>query len=368
MKEIAVFFGGKSNEHEISVITGMYCVNLLRGAGFGVSPVYLSRDGDMYLALAARGVDDFRACIEKKKFPFLRVEFCRGGLKKCGAKRCFRSLDGALNACHGGAGEDGTLSALFSWYGIRSLSPNAALSSAFMDKSLGKIIARGLNVPVLRSFTVREDTPRIDTQTRADALGYPLVVKPCRLGSSIGISVARKEDELFADLKEAFALDESALVEEYLPNRRDLNCAACCIGEETVISPVEEVFSDGDILSFGEKYASAVRRASCLPAEIPSETSEQIRGYLKALVTAYRPTGIVRGDFFYADGQVYFNELNTVPGSLALHLFSGTLTGARKFLSSLIERALSLPLQERRLVTTGILSSPIFAGSKRLLR
>ena len=133
-------------------------------------------------------------------------------------------------------------------------------------------------------------------------------------------------------------------------------------GKELVLSPVEEVLSSSPVLTFGEKYESTERR-SVIPADIPEEVADTIRGAMRSVAEAFSLRGVVRGDFFLAeDGRVYFNELNTVPGSLAFYLFGDTLTDARDYLVSLVENA-SLP-PEKPPLATGLLSRTRFAGAK----
>lgn len=360
MKTVAVFFGGRSNEHEISVITGMFAAGLLRGI-YRVLPVLLPQEGGMLLAEGARGV---KAFCGKNKFP--AVEFIRGGLRFVKKHKKAFALDCALNCCHGGAGEDGTLSALLDWYEIPSASPDLSVSAMFMDKSLSKIAAKGLDIPVLPSFVLHEEERGVAAE-RMNVFGYPAVIKPCKLGSSIGVSLVRGEEELFSALDLAFRLDSGVLVEKYLENKRDLNCALCRMGGKTALSPVEEVFSAGGLLSFGEKYEHAVR-TSQIPARIPEEAAEEIRSIMRLIGDRFSVRGIVRGDFLYDGDKIYFNELNTVPGSLALYLFGESMLSSREFLQELIEGAMKQPESQKEIFTTGILRSGIFAGAKTCKR
>lgn len=354
-KVVGVFFGGRSNEHEISVITGMYAVNLLRGAGYKVLPVYLPRGGGMTAADKARGVEDFR----RPDYPPVVLDG-RDVLTKKKGKKIAR-LDCALNCCHGGAGEDGTLSAIFDWNNIPSASPGQTASGVFMHKGYSKIAAQGLDIPVARSFCVREGE---DAEARAEELGYPVIVKPARLGSSIGVHVARDGKELSEALALAYRLDSAALIEAYFSEKRDLNCAACRVGGEIKLSPVEEVFSSGDILSFSEKYEEGSGKKSELPANIPEEIVHKIQEYTRTVYGSFDITGVVRADFLLAGEEVYFNELNTVPGSLSCYLFGEKLTDARAFVVSLVEEALARKETEREIIVTGILEKPLFSSGK----
>lgn len=362
MKTVAVFFGGNSNEREISVITGMYAVNLLRACGdaYRVLPVYLPPEGGFLLGESLRGVEDFRLGAPKG---VQTVFLVRGGLayEKKPKKRI--RVDCALNCCHGGAGEGGVLSALLEWHKLPSASPSMAGSAVFLDKSLSKLVLRGLGIPTLPSFCVREERfASGGWREEARALGYPVIVKPAKLGSSVGIQVAQNEEELSAALKNAFGLDCAALVEAYLKDKRDLDLAAYRKGDEIVLSEVEEVFSDSAILTFAEKYEGA-GRPSELPAKIPQETKERMGEMLTRVYEQFGMRGVVRADFLLSEEGLYFNELNTVPGTLAAHLFGGSLTKARELIEGLIEEALSRTDCEKPVVESGILSAPVF-GSK----
>lgn len=353
-KQIAVFFGGKSNEHDISIITGIYAANLLRGANYCVVPVYLPREGGMCYADA----DCVKDIAEQKRklIPVYLFDGALYGVKK--RKKLF-SLDAALNCCHGGAGENGTLAALLKWNKIPSASPGIAVSSVFMDKWLGKIAARGLGIPVARAVCIEEG----ESVPLKEAGGFPVIVKPVTLGSSIGIKIARNEEELQSALKYAFRLDRSVLVEEYFPDKRDINCAAYRRGEEIVVSPLEEVYSNEDILSFHEKYEQAAKQSQ-LPADVPEETAEEIRRYTAEIYKNFSCKGVVRADFLIAHGKAYFNELNTVPGSLSCYLFGESLSESRKFLCSLVEEALTGEEEEKEIIHTSVLDSAVFAGGK----
>ncbi len=369
-KTVAVFFGGRSNEREISVITGIFAMNLLRGAGYGVVPVLLLPDGGLATAKKLKTVADFKALSPKTLFP-VRLE---GSTLVGRREKTVAAFDCALNCCHGGPGEDGTLAALLRWNGVRSASPDPPISAVFMDKALSKVAARGLGLPVARGYSVGDG--RWETEKEAvlsEAEGFlsevgKVIVKPAKLGSSIGIRVASTKKELEEAFSLCFRLDTSALVEEYFTGKRDLNCAACRLGGEVRLSPVEEVFSDETILTFSEKYMGEGTRKSTIPAKIPEAAAEEIVRGTRLLYETFGGRGIVRADFLLVGEKVVFNELNTVPGSLALYLFGGSLSGCRAFLVSLVEEGMKEEEKAQELITSGILEKPFFAGTKGKMR
>ena len=361
MPSVAVFFGGASNESEVSVITGMLAVNLLRGSKYTVVPVYLPPSGGMATG-NFKGVEDF-AKPELRATP-VRLEGKR--LVRAGRHaKTVAEIDVALNCCHGGMGEDGTLAALLAWYGIPSASPGVPESALFMDKALTKIALAGLGIAAAPAFCVTERAfaaaPE-EPYARAAAFGYPVVVKPARLGSSIGLTVVHGEEMLSDALSLAFTLDDKALIERYFPDKRDVNCAACRCGDEVRVSACEEVFSGGELLSYAEKYEAG--KGSQCPADLPERVTERIRSDTRRLYEAFGMHGVVRADYLVAGDAVYFNELNTVPGSLAGYLFADTLAGIRRFFTELLEEALRNPPVQKTVIRTGILRESVFSGAK----
>ncbi len=362
MKTIAVFFGGKSNEREISIITGTFAANLLKGAGYRVVPVYFGEDRLFYTSPEMMRVDFFRTYAPQRKHA---VELQTGRLVRTGKpKKTVAQIDCALNCCHGGMGEDGTLSALLRYHSIVSASPDTEVSAVFMDKTLSKIAAEGLHIPVLPSAALHEG----EGTEGAAAVGFPLIVKPARLGSSIGIKIAQTEQELEKALEYAYRLDDTVLVERYLPDKRDINCAAYRKDGAIIVSECEEVFSDGDILTFSEKYEGGGERRSALPADLDKKTAEKIKDCVRKLYGAFGVRGVVRADFLVSGKEVYFNELNTVPGSLACYLFGEKLTQARAFLCELVEDAMRSRREEKTTVCSGILNTAVFSGAKSCKR
>ena len=360
MKTVAVFFGGKSNEREISVITGMYCANLLKER-YRVLPVYLRPEGG--LLLAEFGIDDFRRAQESGFRGWKEFVFTRGGIAPAKRPKKTTPIDCALNCCHGGDGEGGVLSAVLRYFAIPSASPDTAVSAIFLDKVIAKDFLKGLGIPVLPSFAVREEEfASGEWRERAEALGYPVIVKPSKLGSSVGISVAKTEEELKSALELSFKLDGAALVEKYLAGKRDLNIAAYRAEGKIVLSPIEEVFSSSPILTFGEKYEGTGERRHELPARLPAETAERIAQMFTCLYARLNMRGVVRADFLLSEsGDVYFNELNTVPGTLATYLFGESLVKARALLTALVEEGMRGE-REKETVESGILAKPVFSG------
>lgn len=369
MRKVAVFFGGKSCENEISILTGVFILNLLDREKYIPFPIYIHTDGGMYTSSDMTNLNVFK---EKRVSSFERI-FLDGGSvyalneKKSRAKRLAK-IDVAINCCHGGLGEGGGVSALTAWNGIPLASPDLTSSGVFMDKGMTKLIARALNVPTVDYIRVNEK----DYERRGafllksihSRLKYPVIIKPAHLGSSIGITLAQNEEEVKSALADAFTLDDRVIIEKYLTKKQDVNCAAYSLHGKIILSEPELAFGEG-VYSFEDKY---LRRSSDHGTPISSkeggryavsgELREKIRSYTRTVYKRMNLQGAVRMDFLISEGKAYLCEVNTVPGSLAYYLFCDRIIDARQFLSDLVETAWEEGQQsEKKLVTTGILHS-----------
>ncbi len=341
-KTVAVLFGGRSCENEISIITGTMACNLLRGEGFRVLPLYIAQSGEMYTGEALFDVSSFRGGVQGRA---VRAALLRGSLYEWRGKKLreIAAVDCALNCCHGMGGEDGAVAGLLDLNDIASASPDLAPSAVFMDKYLTKLAAAALGVRTLPYFRVTEEEFRrrgaFAVRCIEERLGYPVIVKPARQGSSIGVFVAEDRESLLFSLRAAFAYDTVLLAEKYLAERREINCAAYHDGKEIVVSPCEEPKTVHKFLTFADKYESGGKeRQSTFPADLPEEVAEAVRGATKLLYRRMQLRGVVRADFLVADGEVYFNEMNTVPGSLAWYLFCDNLADYGAVLARMLAR------------------------------
>lgn len=370
MRKVAVIFGGKSCENEISVLTGVFVMNLIDREKYTVIPVYIHTDGGTYTSPKMTNLDTFK---QKNYRDFQRVVFDNGFLyafqsDKKKIKRLAK-IDVALNCCHGGLGEGGGVSAIMEWNGIPLASPDLTASGVFMDKCMTKTVMRGLGVPTVDYLraTERDYKKRgaFLLKSIEGRLKYPVVIKPAHLGSSIGISLAKNETEAKAAIENAFLLDDRVIIEKYLADKQDVNCAACLIKGEICVSEPEAAFGAG-IYSFEEKYVK--RKADVSSAMLSAkggggvtlkgEIRDKIRAYTRTVYKRMNLRGAVRMDFLVSQNEVYLCEVNTVPGSLAYYLFCERIMDARAFFSDLLEEAVrSHTESKKQIVATGILRS-----------
>ena len=369
MRKVAVIFGGKSCENEISVLTGVFVMNLIDREKYSVLPVYIHTDGGAYTSPKMTSLDTFK---EKKFRDFQRVIFDNGYLYAFQAdkKRVKRlaKIDVALNCCHGGLGEGGGVSALMEWNNVPLASPDLTASGVFMDKCMTKTIMRGLGVPTVDYLRASERDYKkrgaFLLKSIEGRLKYPVVIKPAHLGSSIGIALAKNETEAKAAIENAFLLDDRVIVEKYLAEKQDVNCAACLIKGEICVSEPEAAFGEG-IYSFEEKYVKRKADGSAIhPVKgggrvaLNGEIREKIRAYTRTVYKRMNLRGAVRMDFLVCKNEVYLCEVNTVPGSLAYYLFCERIMDARAFFTDLLEEAvLSHKEAQKQILSTGILRS-----------
>ena len=374
MRNVAVVFGGKSCENEISIITGIFVMNVLDKEKYCVFPVYIHTDGGIYTSPKMRDLKIFQ---EKKYALFERIFFDGGSMYALNASKGkikrIAKMDVAINCCHGGLGEGGGVSAMMAWNEIPLASPGLTPSGVFLDKCLTKVVAQGLGIPTLEYVRVNEEDYRkrgaFLLKRIAAKLKYPVVIKPAHLGSSIGISVARTEEEVKKRIEEAFALDGRVLIEKYLEHKEDVNCAVYESKGGIYVSEPERAFGQG-IYTFEDKYLrkenvekegrnaekiSSYGRGRCVMNE---EVRKKIRAYTKTIYKRMNLKGVVRMDYLTSGDKVYLCEVNTVPGSLAYYLFCERLTDAQLFFGDLLEEAIEkAKKEEKKLLTTGILKN-----------
>ncbi|MBQ8658845.1 MAG: ATP-grasp domain-containing protein [Clostridia bacterium] len=370
MRRVAVVFGGKSCENEISVLTGVFVLNVLDRTKYEVLPVYLHTDGAFYTAGKMFDLGTFR----KGNYGAFQRIFFEGGtaylFRGAGKKiKEIGRIDVALNCCHGGLGEGGGVSALMQMNGIPLASPELTASGVFMDKGLTKLAAKALSVPTVEFVRFEESEYRrrgaFVLKNIESRLGYPAIVKPARLGSSIGLTVAENEEEIKEAIEAAFELDERVVVEKFLKGKKDINCAAYSLGGEIFVSEPEEAASGEGIYSFSDKYlkggAAGGKNAEKMQSargrgSITGELREKIRMYTKTLYKRMSMYGIVRMDYLLSGDKVYLGEVNTVPGSLAYYLFCDRISDARGLFGALLEDAIARAKGgEKRIIRTGIL-------------
>jgi D-alanine-D-alanine ligase len=358
---VGVFFGGMSVEHEVSIISAIQAINAFDASKYDVVPVYCARDGDMYVGEKVGGINEYReipALVKRSKRVICVRDAGRFMLAYYPAKRFGRAfhaeIDVAFPIVHGTNVEDGALQGFFRTLGVPFVGPDVTASAIGMDKYVQKAVLRDNGIPVMdcRRAFVKEyfaDSGAVirDMETR---IGYPMIVKPVNLGSSIGIKPATDARGLKEALDYAFLYSDAALAERLFPNLREINCAVLGDQESAIASECEEPIGADEILSYEDKYVSGGKGGGkgmnsakrVLPADIPPETRERVRDLSVRAFNALCCCGVARLDFLMdaSGGEVWLNEINTIPGSLSFYLWEPVGLPYRELLDRLVGLAL----------------------------
>lgn len=340
-KKVALIFGGRSLERDISVITAMQAYNNIDRTLFNIEPIFMF-DGDFYV----RGLDKMQAFVNFDPSVHAKAVLYRGEfytLKRNGMSKYFKP-DAVLVCCHGGEGENGILQALLEYNGLPYTSSGVLASAAGMDKALSKQLFDAMLLNTLPHETVtreeyEDDKEKIVAQLES-YLCYPMIVKPSAQGSSIGIGVANDSDELVYALDVASRFDDKIIVEQKLTDFCEVNCAAFRDGSEIIVSETEQPLTLNDFLTFEDKYTDGGKMSGgghIIPADIGS-LELIIKANTERVYRELDLRGVVRMDYLVdkTRNKVYINEINTIPGSLAFYLFEPIGITFKELLSRLI--------------------------------
>lgn len=386
--KVGVFFGGNSVEHEVSIISALQACNSFNKEKYEIIPIYITKNSEMYYGDGIGDITEYSnipALLKKSQRVLLinengKLNVVRYPMKKFG-ENVLNTIDVAFPIVHGTNVEDGTLQGYLHTLGIPYAGCDVVSSAVGMDKYVMKAVLKDNDIPVLdcKIVTVREYTAKqADTISAVESkIGYPMIVKPINLGSSVGIKVAKSKDELVDAMEYAFQFANKVLVEHAIMNLKEINCSVCGDYEEAEASECEEPVSTDDILSYEDKYVSGSKSGSGksgmsslkrkIPAEISSETREEIRTMAVKAFKCLGCNGVSRIDFMIDrdNGKVYLNEINTIPGSLAFYLWEPVGVKYPELLDRMVSLALKRQREEKALTfsfETNILNGVSFGG------
>ena len=310
--DIAVVFGGSSFEHEISIVSAITIKGVVKK--HNLQFIFIDANRDFYLIekddMKSKFFSSKEYLKKSKKLNLQKGGFFVSGL--FGNKKV--EFDVALNLIHGRDGEDGKLASLFEFFDIKFIGPRVEASVLSFNKLYTKFYAQSIGVKSIDYRLVDvEDSRNLD-------LKYPVIIKPVRLGSSIGVSIVKSKENLDYALDVAFEFDEQVIIEPFIEGIKEYNLAGC-FGDEWHLSIVEEPQKE-EFLDFDKKYMDFSRDERVLQAEIDSDLKDKLERSFKKVYSSLFKGAIIRCDFFVVDGEVYLNEINPIPGSLANYLFN----------------------------------------------
>lgn len=359
---VAVFFGGRSVEHEISVISALQAINAFDKEKYNIIPVYISKQGRWYTGdnlLEIRNYRDMKKVTENAEEVFMRPEYGDYNLYK--AKTGLFSNKNAVVAeihvvipvLHGTNGEDGIFEGVLETIGIPFAGCNTLSSANGMDKITMKMILRESGVPVVDYvwFTDRQWLSSKDPLINEveSKLGYPVIVKPANLGSSVGIGKASNREELIAKIDNAEKFSQRIIVEHMIEKLKEINCSVLGDADEHQSSVCEEPIKTGDFLSYEDKYMGGSKTTAGMqasdkriPADLPESMSEEIRRMAGETFRVLSCHGVSRVDVMVdeKDNNIYVNEINTIPGSLSFYLWEASGITFPQLMDRLVQLAL----------------------------
>lgn len=319
--------GGRSSEREVSLSSARSVVEGLDPGRYEVREIEIGADGAWQLPAAEA-----------------RAPLGKGGdalpVPVAGSVEPLGELDVVFPVLHGPFGEDGTVQGLLELAGVAYVGAGVTASALCMDKDLFKSVMRDKGIPVARSLTVRAG------ETAESPFGFPCVVKPARLGSSVGISVVRGEEELPAAVELAFAHDEKILVEEFLDGA-EVECSVLGNADPIASLPGEIVPLTSAWYDYEAKYAEGGMEL-VVPPRVPAESAARVQELAVAAFVAADCEGMARVDFFVRpDGEVVVNELNTIPGFTSTSVYAKLFEASGVSYRELLDRLVALALERR---------------------
>jgi len=315
-KRVAVLYGGRSGEHEISIRSAQAVMAALDPEKYVAVPIFIGKDGRW----------------DPK--PILPEPGANPG------------IDVVFPVLHGTFGEDGTVQGLLELAALPYVGAGVFSSSASMDKEQFKRICLSIGLPVVEWITLYRGAPgaALDASEAVRRFGFPLFVKPANLGSSVGISKAHDEAELKAALEEAAKYDSKIVVERAIAGH-EIECAVLGNDAPEAATPCE-ILPSREFYDYDDKYLLDAARVE-LPAKLPAETIAEIRRIAVACFRAVDCSGMGRVDFLVegATGKVYINEINTIPGFTSISMFPKMWEHAGLSFAQLVERLIELALE-----------------------
>ncbi|MBR4305693.1 MAG: D-alanine--D-alanine ligase [Ruminiclostridium sp.] len=360
--KVGVFFGGKSVEHEVSIISAIQAINSIDKNKYEVIPIYITKNSEMYVGEKIGDISAYRnipALLKESTRVILindgnKVILSRYPAKKFG-NNTLDYIDVAFPIVHGTNVEDGALQGYLQTLGLPYVGCDVLSSAVGMDKYVMKTVFKDNDIPVLDCMIAHiNDYAKDEEGVKArikEKIGFPLIVKPVNLGSSVGIELARNEEELDEALDNAFTYASRLLIEHAITELKEINCSVCGDYATARASECEEPVNTDDILSFEDKYISGDKGGKSsgmatlkrkIPADIDEETREKIRTLAVKAFKCLGCSGVSRIDFMIdkSNGNIYLNEINTIPGSLSFYLWEPVGVKYPELLDEMISLAL----------------------------
>ena len=360
--KVGVIFGGETVEHEVSIITAVQAMEHMNTDKYEIVPIYISKDRIWYTGKMLMDIDVYQDFNELKKYAKeVVLTKTKDGYYLQSTKGLFRrnitDIDIAFPIVHGNNAEDGTLQGYLDSVGIPYVGSRVLGSALGQDKVIMKQIFKDTKLPIVDYIWFFDSEYADDCEKifeKVEKLGYPVVVKPATLGSSVGISYVKDDNDLASAIEEAMKYDVKVVVEKAVPNLVEVNCSVFGNYSHQETSVIEEVTSEEELLTFADKYISGGKKkgpskgmasaSRIIPARISKELEEKIKETSKAAFKALNLSGVCRIDYLIdkKTNKFYINEPNTIPGSLSFYLWEPT---GKKYMD-LLDEMITLAIKD----------------------
>lgn len=374
--KVGVFFGGKSVEHEVSIITALQAVENFNKEKYDIIPIYISKQNKMYCGKDIGNITNYKdidSLLDRSIQVTLAQRKDKTVLLNCDKKflekDIYDYIDIAFPIVHGTNVEDGTIQGYLKMFNIPYVGSDVISSACGMDKYVCKCILKDSGIPTLdcKCFSLKdydENFEKVISDVEAN-YEYPVIVKPVNLGSSVGIQIAKSQEELKKAIEDAFTYSNKILIEKAIQNLKEVNCSVLGDYEYAEPSECEEPVKTDEILSFNDKYISEPVKAGQkmggaksmnagvlkLPADISSDVKSKIQDLALKTFKVLGCSGVIRIDFMIDNdtNDIYVNEVNTIPGSLSFHLWRATNLDYTELLDKLIDLSLKRNREEKNI-------------------
>ncbi len=392
---LAVIYGGPSVEHEIAIISAVQAMAAVDLSKYDVIPIFITKEGQWYTGEALKEMSNYADLKSLKgKCQSVSIKANRNEhrlvipAKGFFGKEQYMDIDVMFPVMHGAYGEDGCLQGLLEILNIPYAGPSVLGAAVGMDKIMMKNVLEANGLPVVEYcwFTshVWFDNQEVVIDEVESKLGYPVIVKPANLGSSVGINKANNRDELIYAFEDVVGFTERLLVERCVTSLREINCSVLGGAGKVRASVCEEPITDNDFLTYQDKYmggGSGAKGAKGgktsgtksqgmsslsrqIPANLPVETSKAIQDMVTAGFVALDGFGVARIDVIIDEAidKIYINEINTIPGSLSFYLWEATDMPFNELIDELVNLALKRKRNKEKLTLS--YDTNILAGFK----
>lgn len=357
---VGVFFGGRSTEHEISVISASQAMSAINKDKYDVTPIYISKQGKWYTGEALLDIANYKdipSLLKKVEEVYMAPHYGDYNLyrvkKPMFGSAVLTTLDVVIPVLHGTNCEDGIFEGVLETIGIPYAGCNTLSSANGMDKITMKMILQACDIPVVDYvwFTDKQWFSQRDAliEKIEGKLGYPVIVKPANLGSSVGIGRAVNREQLIEKIDGAEIYSTRIIVEHMVEELQEINCSVLGDCDEYRTSVCEEPIKSGEILSYEDKYMGGSKGAKGMqasqkriPAELPDEVTKRIQFLAGETFRVLSCHGVSRVDVIIdrSNSNIYVNEINTIPGSLSFYLWEATGIPFDKLMDTLVDLAL----------------------------